>query len=260
MIQKTRLATIIAVALLGGILTSIAYVVSPTEKILLSELVLCLSGREPSTSVLDLLSLSTQYLPLYVFCAIVGTSVYQHFCTASVYVFSRQSRRLSWYISELRHLAISVICFQLVFAGTVIFATSYRFEIEYNQSGLLLLGYHLLIQSFWSCALALIINIISIFWGSDLGLTLGIGFNMVLITLLSVPPLIEANPISRHILGWHSSKNEILDSILDNVEVSLDINTSVIYMFAFCAAMTVICGIILVKYDLLISNKETGGI
>ena len=260
MIKRTRLAPIVAIALFGGILTSLAYVSSPTSEIDLSGIILCLSGNEPSSSVLDLLSLSTMYLPLYVFCAFSGTNLYRHFCTASVYIFSRQPKRINWYVHELVSLLMTVLVYQIVFIVAALWMTSLKLHIDIDRSGIILLVYYLAIQSLWTCSLSLMINILSIWFGSDLGYAFGIGLKMVLITLLAVQDLLAINPVSRLVFGWHKSENEILGVVLDNTEYALDIHFSLGYMIVICVFLLVGCGLVVVRHDLLVSNKETGGV
>ena len=260
MIRKNRFLPVLLVAVIGGMLTSLAYISGLSSEIKLSGVVLYLSGNEPSLSVLDLLSLSSMYLPLYVFCAFSGTNLYRHFCTASVFVFSRQPKRIKWYVHELISLFISVLIYQIVFTMAALWTTNWKMRIEIDPNGIVLLVYYLTLQTLWSYSLSLAINMLSIRFGSDLGYALGIGIKMVLITLLAAPDLVAMNPVSRLIFGWHKSENTLLGLVLDNTEYALDIHFSLGYMVAICVLLTIGGGFVVDRHDLLVSNKETGGV
>lgn len=265
MMKSLRFGTVSIIALFGGILTAFAYVNYPTNEIPLSTLVFCLSGRDPSNSLMDMFSLAMQFLPIYVFCAVTGTSIYQHFCTASVFVFSRQPKRLRWYIREWINLFLTIVLFQSIYIGATIITATIRLEVVYDLSGVRTLAYHFLIHTFWVCFLSVLINIFSIFLGSDAGFVLGISINTVLITILASPhmeglqKLVAVNPISRLILAWHNIDASI-DGVLDNTKFLLDINVSVVYMIVLNIAVMIACGVVVMRYDLLIGNKETGGV
>ena len=79
----------------------------------LSSLVEQLSGSrgdfplEPNMS--ELLSFTLRLLPFLVFQALAGISFYRHYCTASVYIFSRMPNRLKWYRKECALLALHTL-------------------------------------------------------------------------------------------------------------------------------------------------------
>lgn len=58
-----------------------------------------------------------------------GNKLYGHFCTASIYVFSRCPNRMKWYGKELLQL-INLICiFELVFLSTTAIASVLRYQV-----------------------------------------------------------------------------------------------------------------------------------
>lgn len=253
-------------AMLGGLLTSYAYVFAPNQEISLSEFVLCLSGREPAASLADMISLSVQFLPLYIFCAFAGIRIYRHFCTASVYVFSRETNRIRWYIHEVLQLIGEASAYQIVFIGTAMAATAGRLPVRFEQSGLILLGYHFLIHTLWSCTLILTINAFSVYLGSDFGYAAGLGIQMLLLAALpgsktlEIPICVAINPISRLVMSWHDSSRNMLNSVLHNTEFALNINVSVCYMAVLFLGAALALGMIMTRHDLLISDRETGGV
>lgn len=264
MMKKPRLGMAFAIALLGGIVTSLAYVHYPAEEITLSHVVICLSGGNPENTLLDMMSLAIQFLPVYVFCAFAGTGIYRHFCTASVYVFSRQPKRLRWYMREWGDLLLMTVLFQAIYIGTAVATSMLRLEVAWELRGIRMLACHFLIHTLWTGALSIMINIFSIFLGSDAGYILGIGINTVWVTIMAsaymngTPELIGANPVARLIMAWHSICTGLAD-VSNSARFHLDVNMSVLYMLVLYIAAVIACGIIVMKYDLLTGNKETGG-
>ena len=77
-----------------GSLLAFSYINPYNGQITLSELILQLSGSRGEfplgfSSLPELLSFSSKLLPSFLFELYVGTSLYQHFFAASVYIFSR---------------------------------------------------------------------------------------------------------------------------------------------------------------------------
>ena len=46
----------------------------------------------------DIPEILTRFLPLLLFQIFYGTMIYRHFCTASIYYFSRKTKRVPWRI------------------------------------------------------------------------------------------------------------------------------------------------------------------
>ena len=90
--KRERIA-LVTIAVLGGCFLSITYVNPYHHTISLAELVLQLSGSRGNIpmgfSMNELLLLTMRMVPDYLMEMYLGTMLYKHFCTASVYVFSR---------------------------------------------------------------------------------------------------------------------------------------------------------------------------
>ena len=100
-----------------GVWLSFSYINPYGGSITLSELVLQLSGAR-GTFALDLnlnelLDFTLRLVPVLVFQALAGTLMYQYYCTASVYVFSRIERRTAWYRRELGALAVKAFAYHM---------------------------------------------------------------------------------------------------------------------------------------------------
>ena len=92
--RKYQNGSIYLLAVMAGIFLSISYVNPYEGKIFLSELVLQLSGSRGEfvlnyKNALELVEVAMRLLPCVIMEVFLGIALYWHFCTASVYVFSR---------------------------------------------------------------------------------------------------------------------------------------------------------------------------
>lgn len=265
--MKHHLKIIFLLGILGGVFHAFAYINPYSGNIQLSELVLQMSGSRGmfplGNSLTELLDFSTRMLPGYIFCAFLGTEIYRHFCTASVYVFSRWPHRLIWYSKEVTVILMSVIVFQVLNIGTTLITTDCRYQIFYDLAGIGLLLYHLAIHSLWLFLTTLLVNLLAIFIGSDHAYLLVIGVQIGLISLMTflkedTLPIIRAiNPISHLVIGWHSSRNILYSGVLKSTYPFLTLNNSLLLMTVGSVGITFLGAVIIKKHDLVILNLET---
>lgn len=95
---------ILPASFLFGVWLSVTFVNPYDSSLTLSYLVFQLGGARGDIllefNMLDLLEFSLRLVPNLVFQAYAGTAFYRHYCTASVYIFSRIPKRLIWYKRE----------------------------------------------------------------------------------------------------------------------------------------------------------------
>ena len=267
--MKQYMKIILLIGILGGIFHAFAYINPYSETIQLSELVLQLSGSRGEfpmgNSLTELLDFSMRMLPGFIFSAFVGTELYRHFCTASVYVFSRYPHRLIWYSKEVMVVFVAVILFQAIQIATVITTTVCRYQTIFDAAGIGLLMYHFAIHSMWLFLATLFINLLSIYIGSDSAYLSVIGGQVALITLLTfvredtAPIIRAANPISHLVIGWHGSENMLYSEVLRTAYQYLNLNGSLLFVVLISVFITLMGGVLIKKHDLMISNLETGG-
>lgn len=267
--MKQYMKMAILIGILGGTFHAFAYINPYTGTIQLSELILQLSGSRGEFSLgntlTELLDFSMRMFPAYIFGAFAGTRVYRHFCTASVYVFSRYPYRLKWYSKEVMVVFVSVALFLVIQTGTAIAVTICRYQILFDEAGFGLLGYHIAIHGLWLFFTTLLINLLAIYVGSDSGYLSVVGGQIVLITMLafveenSSAVIRAVNPISRLVIGWHGSENGLYSNVLRATYPHLNLNGSLLYMALISVLLILVGGAIIKKHDLLISNSETEG-
>ena len=115
--MRNKVWSIIGISVLGGAFLSFMYVNPFGGSITLSDTILQLSGSRGEfplgTSATELMAFVMRMFPNYIFIMIFGTHLYNHFCTASVYVFTRQANRLVWYRKEVFQLLPYTFGFQV---------------------------------------------------------------------------------------------------------------------------------------------------
>ena len=57
---------------------------------------------------------SFEYIPIFVFQILFATNIYKHFCSASIYFFSRNANRIKWYLKEVTNIYLNSIIFLTV--------------------------------------------------------------------------------------------------------------------------------------------------
>lgn len=271
MYHKKR--AVIFIGILSGIYISLGFVRPFEGVITLSELVLQLSGSRGELSMncnlVELIGFMLRMMPNYIILLFLGNKLYSHFCTASIYVFSRCPDRMKWYRKELLQLIKTICIFELVFLSTIIIVSVLRYRVIFSVGGSALLGYHALIFTLWNFALVLLVNLLAINMGSSAAFTLVMVGEMTCTAALSIiniltkmqmkqdiiDVLLWLNPIAHIVLGWHRST--LLEVELVNSRYSLSLVTSLWIPVLLCIVIVVMGGLLIQKKDLLTEDIET---
>ncbi len=223
------------------------------------------------------------YFPLIMFQILWGTYIYRHFCSASVYYFSRCSQRRAWFLKEACYLYLYVLAYlvTLLFVGT--WAVGVSEPIHYDKEALPLLAYYLLIHSLWLYFTTLLINVLSIKFERSEGGFLVIGSLQVLCVAAfftyqqlferfaeisadtgeivldgSVAMQVIINPLSHLVLSWHSSSVQSIDKWINEFNIAFDLNLSVgLFVAASILAIWTGCRIVS-NQDIIVTDKEMG--
>ncbi|MGG0717218.1 hypothetical protein ABE096_06410 [Robertmurraya massiliosenegalensis] len=217
------------------------------EEILLSDIILTFGFSEVEIILVYLIELSLKLLPLLLFQILFGTYIYQHFCTASIYYFSRCPNRVRWFLTECSKLYLLSFIYPLVMVISGTTVASITNQIVFDEVSFILLLYYLLIHSLWLFFTALLINLIAIKLDSSLGFmaVVILQFTCVAMLLLweNVWPLtdtqnlsnhallLQFNPIAHLILAWHSSPISLLNERLDQFQIDFNLNNSIVVFF-----------------------------
>ncbi len=214
--KNARMYVLVSAAVLAGVLLSFSYVGSYNGQIIFSKMILLLSGLDMKFYAMDILEFAVRLTPMLVMELFLGIELYQHFCTASVFVFSRCTNRQSWYWREILAMSGKVFFFHVVCMAAVIVTSVNRLEVEWNTAGIVLCVYHLLIFVLWSMAMTILVNILSLKFGSSISFMVVMMVQAAGTALLWLGAMYEDgtleqervlvwNPMARLILGWQRS-------------------------------------------------------
>ena len=254
-------------ALVFGVWLSVSYINPYGGATTLSSLVEQLSGARgdfplgPNMS--ELLSFTLRLLPFLVFQALAGIAFSRHYCTASVYIFSRMPDRLRWYAKECALLALETLLYQALMLAAAIGVAAARWTVTDVAHGLPVLLCHLLIWSLWTFAFTLGVNLLAIFVGSSTAFAALAAVQMVCISALIVlnrlednPALAQlvkrVNPITCLILSWQTSRFTPLGGGGIYLEDSLAL------VLILAAGVAVLGGYLVERHDLLVSHSDGG--
>lgn len=257
----------------GGIL-SFVFINPYDGRILVSEAILQLSGSSgafPLTQAFkDLISFTIRMIPDYMFELYIGIELYRHFCTASVYVFSRTPNRSRWYIREVLEVAVAVFGYQIIKMFAAMSVTFLHYKIEPDHFGFFLLVFHIIVYSLWVFTVSLLINLISIKYGSNNAFIWIVGIQIFMTALLELVQIFESNltltkiflnvnPIAHLVVGWHTGTIKELKNSLEVTYIRLDFKVTLVTMLAI-SIFSVIVGMYLVsQHEFLILNANEEG-
>ncbi|MDO5408946.1 MAG: hypothetical protein Q4F21_00650 [Lachnospiraceae bacterium] len=251
----------------------------------LSDVVLSFALGAPQITTDSLIRMLLYMMPVFLFQILFGTIIYQRFCTASVYYFSREANRIHWFLKQILFLlSLSFFyLFTILLVGTSICSRLYL--IHTNITSFILIFYFLSIHSLWLFLTTLAINLISIKAGSNIAFSIIGGVQLLCISSLilwkDIFPLentshfeihgllLQINPISHLILSWHSSSLSNIQAAIQDFrlnasysqlfQIDFDLNFSVL-IFAILSIFLIIAGCRIVFFqEFIITNKETGG-
>lgn len=257
----------ILLAIPFGVWLSFSYVNPYTGSITLSELVLQLSGARGTfalgLNLSELLELTLRLVPMLVFQALAGTLMYQYYCTASVYVFSRIERRTAWYWREFGALSAKVFAYLALMLLTVLLVALVRWHIIWDGAGFRLLLYHFLIWGLWTLVATLAVNLAAIYLGSSTAFAAVGGLQVVCIALLMIAKQFEespdvyiavlrANPVTSLVLSWQQSR-------FDGPGYGIYFEDSLVGVVIAALLVAVLGAVLVKKHDLLVNNAESAG-
>ena len=241
-----------------------------------SDIILKYAFSNHSFLYTDIIYICIEMIPYFTFMFIFGTYIYEHFNIASVYYFSRCSRRVRWLCKEMFKLFIITLIFVTLMPIAGIGLAAAGNHILFDVESLWIYFYFIIIYSFWLFGFTLIINIISIRKGSLTGFSIVTGVLLVFIALFALwnnesvfsLNLIENPDLMRNtkflmlnfaahlILPWHSSTNIMINNRINYLGLDFDLNISVV-LFIVIAMISVLISIVFVKkQDLIILTRQ----
>ena len=230
------------------------------------------------------------FLPLLLFQIFYGTMIYRHFCTASVYYFSRKTNRVKWFLPECGMLLLYALAYTAVLLGSGFGIVAAFGKLQWNEGALPLMVYYLLIHTLFLFFTTLAINVLSIL------LTGNAAFLIVeAVCLVNVAVYSVLEPVSRNAAGYeapafvtpgyvepnfladwmwairpnfianlnlslHSKGIGVPEGLIDLKDLDFGLNGSILYFLVLSVVVIAAGCFIVVKHSFIESNKETGGV
>lgn len=277
--MKKEWIKVIIYGLLSGLLSALLNEFI-TEDVMLSFLIKTIAFGDFQIGFAGMHLFLLRYVPHMIFQVLWGTYLYKHFCTASVYFFSRIQDRGKWYFKEAGKLLGYTFLYQASLIVSCVAVSAIEKQIVVDDVGIMLMLYYWLLQSLWTFLVTLLINILAICFGSGNGFLIVstvelalLGYYVALQKVLDFSIveiltkeqlrvksfLIRINPLSHLILQWHGSRDKDMNAIINVLPIEFPLVNSVVL---FIIMNLVILGIgirIVKKREFIISNQETGG-
>lgn len=214
--------------------------------------------------------LSYQYMPLLIFQVIFATYIYKHFCSASVYFFSRNINRIKWFLEESGKLYIHTVLYLIVFNLVGIIVTSLFIKVTIDKGVLLLIVYYILIHSLYLFFSTLAINIVAIISSSEIGFIVVEGIALLQMGMYLMLGkriqddiieginlfMLKSNIIANLIFPVHSSHIQSVNKFINEKGIDFDLNFSIIYYFILSMIIIIVGAYIVKKKEFIVNNKE----
>lgn len=248
------------IAVFCGILCMLGYSAGE-DKFFSSEVISLFGMYGTSYFVQYLPDITHLFVPLLLFQMFFGTYIYHHFCTASIYFFSRYPKRNKWFFTETFKLYLfgCIYLFLMLISGTLVCSLFSKIVIDRKMWKLLF--FYICIYSLYLFVSTFAINLLSILFNSNVAFIIVAGINSFFIAAFTIVGnffapegvilqqyewTIKINPFYYLIFGMHNNNTDYFISIL---------------LFFSMAVLLFICSYFVInKHDFIDSNRETGGV
>lgn len=233
-----------------------------------------LSFYDVSVSQGSILNFFYDLFPYLIFQILWGVYLYEEFCTASVYFFSRKDDKGRWYLGECLKLYLWGVVFLLclVFVG-MLFLVLLGGKITWDLPSLYILVAYILLYSVFLFATALFVNLLAVRIRSVYGLGVVVSLEFLAIAMYGVLDkfmeltpeennvtgkrlmALKCDPFSHLVFKWHGSILEKVNAITNEFQLSFWIEESVL-VWTVAAAVIMIAGYFVIKQTELIENER----
>ena len=213
-----------------------------------------------------------QYMPLFFFQIFFATYIYKHFCSASVYFFSRNINRKKWFLGEVLKIYVNAVVYLVIICLTQTIVIKLFTKCTIDKDSIVIVLYYVLIYSLYLLVTTLAINIISIFFTGSVGfvsvqsiilLSISVFFvlgNYIKDNLITdkILVIIKGNIIANLIFPFHSSNIKKISDLINIKNIDFDLNFSIVYFFILSICIVVIGCVVVEKHEFITNSKEVG--
>lgn len=262
-IKTVLVGLIVGIVCVGTGFLNLEYI--PLSKIILSN---AFDGVDYYPQYISMFTF--QYMPLFIFQIFFATYIYKHFCSASVYYFSRSINRINWFLKEVTKIYANAVIYLLTMCASEMIVISMFSTITVDSSAIIITLYYIFIYSLYLLATTLAINVASIMFSSNIGfitvqsiilLSISVFFllgNYIKDDILTekIIMLLKSNIIANLIFTIHSSRIGKISNLINIKGINFDLNFSIIYYLVLCVAIIIIGCFVVEKHEFIINSKE----
>jgi hypothetical protein len=214
--------------------------------------------------------LALDMFPIIFIQLVCGTYIYKHFFMATAYYFTRQGNKSIWFLKEAKRLFFFILSIvTLYICGSTLMMLIVGVKLDDLVNVILLDFFIIILFTLYTYIYSLIINLVSIFAGSQNGFVLVYSIQMFFVFILLIHEkigcsegiggfLFKINPISNLIISFHSTKAGF-DKNINMLNMNFELGYSVIYFLVMAFAVICASMYILKNIDLSIQNREEIG-
>lgn len=250
----------VLVGIFCGFFCILGYAVR-NEKFLCSDIVLLFGMGEVNYFMQYLSNIAYWFMPLLFFQIFFGTYLYRHFCSASIYYFSRYPQRIKWFIKEVICMYIFCIVYLIAMIVSGIISCTFISDVTFDIRAIEVLAFYVLIYSLYLFVTTIGINIVAILCNSNVGFMVVEGINMFFIaTFAIVGEFFAPEGVILNEYEWLLKVNPIYYLIFDSNKDLNDFYVSIIVYLIFAALVLCFGCFVINKHNFIETNKEIGGI
>lgn len=254
-----------------GIVQSMANL-SAAHSVSLSDVVFGVSLEGSKITIFQLIFLIISMFPYIVFQILAGVHIYKHFCTASVYCFSRRDNRIGWFLHESLRLYLYAVAYLLFLVLGAAGVAGVSVGVTFHMRDWILLLYYLVLYSAFLYVTALMVNLLALFMDSGQSMFIiviaqfaFVAFLLVYVKLIPLKKLhtllttgigFLINPIANLVIQWHSSVIPTIGSRINLYHLSFDLNFSLLFYIVIAVCITFIGCITIKKRDIIVTDTE----
>ncbi len=249
----------LVVGIVCGVLCMLGYAVR-IDEFVCSDIIRLFGMYEIKYFMQYLSNIAYWFMPLLFFQIFFGTYIYRHFCCASIYYFSRYTKRTKWYVKEVLDLFLFAIIYLFMMISCGIICCTLISDVIFDVNTIKILCFYLLIYSLYLFVTTLGVNIVAILCNSNVGFMVVEGINMFFIVLFTIVGeffasdgiilkeyewILKINPIYYLMFGLNNGVNDYLIAAF-------------IYLIL---AVIILCwgGFVINRHNFIESDNEIGG-
>ena len=249
----------ITAGIICGVFCMASYAID-NEYFLCSDIISLFGMQEVSYFAQYMSEIIYWFMPLLFFQIFFGTYIYRHFCTASIYFFSRYEKRNRWFTKEIFTLYMFTCIYLLLMLAAGIIVCNVFSVVKFDLYAVKTLFYYIIIYSLYLFVTALAINLVAIIYNSNVAFVVVEGINIFCIVMFTVTGdffapdgivleqyewMLKVNPVYYLVFGMINSESEYLHAAS---------------VFMVMAVILVGVGLIVInRHNFIEANKETGG-